>query len=184
MPKITPHHKSYKTVPKTAYRTATARPVRKATAKTTSKDKTPSKDRTTSKAAGSSYKIGEAAELLGVSVQKMRRWADSAGLLKERSKGQHRRIDGKKLAEFIQKQQAEETPGAEQSALSARNRFQGLVIKVTKDKVTAQVEIQAGKYRIVALTTREAADSLGLIPGVMASAAVKSTNVIVEKSEL
>ena len=63
---------------------------------------------------------------------------------------------------------------------SARNRFLGLVTKVTRDTVMAQVEIQAGPHRIVSLMSREAADELGLEPGVLAVAAVKSTNVVVE----
>ncbi len=163
MPVIIPQNKNYKAAAGTIHKT---------------------RHNAVPKSAIPSYKIGEAAELLGVSAQTMRRWADSAGLLRERVKGQHRRIDGGKLAEFIQGRQDSEASSTGQNALSARNRFQGLVTRVIKDKVTAQVEIQAGKYRIVALTTREAADSLGLIPGVMASAAIKSTNVIVEKSEL
>ena len=63
---------------------------------------------------------------------------------------------------------------------SARNRFAGLVTKVTKDTVMAQVDIQAGPHRVVSLMSREAADDLGLEPGVLAIAAVKSTNVVVE----
>ena len=63
---------------------------------------------------------------------------------------------------------------------SARNRFLGLVTKVTRDTVMAQVEIQAGPHRIVSLMSREAADELGLEPGVLAVAAVKSTNVVIE----
>ena len=65
-------------------------------------------------------------------------------------------------------------------AESARNRFLGLVTQVTRDTVMAQVEIQAGPHRIVSLMSREAADDLGLEPGVLAVAAVKSTNVVVE----
>ena len=63
---------------------------------------------------------------------------------------------------------------------SARNRFPGIVTKVVKDKVTAHVEIQAGPHRVVSLMTREAADELGLAPGVLAVAAVKATSVVVE----
>jgi molybdopterin-binding protein len=63
---------------------------------------------------------------------------------------------------------------------SARNRFTGIVTKVTKDHVMAQVEMQAGPFRIVSLMSREAADELQLAPGVMAVASVKSTNVIIE----
>ncbi len=63
---------------------------------------------------------------------------------------------------------------------SARNRFAGIVTKVTKDAVAAQVEIQAGPHRLVSLMTAEAAEELGLAPGVMAVAAVKATSVVVE----
>jgi molybdopterin-binding protein len=65
-------------------------------------------------------------------------------------------------------------------AHSARNRFSGLITRVIRDTVTAQVEIQAGPHRFVSLLSREAADELGLEPGMLAVAAVKSTNVSVE----
>jgi len=61
-----------------------------------------------------------------------------------------------------------------------RNRFTGLVTRVIKDTVMAQVEIQAGPHRFVSLLSREAADELGLEPGMLATAAVKATNVAVE----
>ena len=63
---------------------------------------------------------------------------------------------------------------------SARNRMRGIVTRVVRDTVMAQVEMQAGPFRIVSLMSREAADDLGLEPGVLAVAAVKSTNVVVE----
>ena len=63
---------------------------------------------------------------------------------------------------------------------SVRNRFSGLVTRVVRDTVMAQVEIQAGPHRFVSLLSREAADELGLEPGVLAVAAVKATNVSVE----
>jgi molybdopterin-binding protein len=65
-------------------------------------------------------------------------------------------------------------------AQSARNRFQGIVTRVVKDEIVAKVELQAGPYRVVSLMTREAADELELAPGVLAVAAVKATNVVVE----
>jgi molybdopterin-binding protein len=73
--------------------------------------------------------------------------------------------------------------GAPVVAESARNRFPGIVTRVTRDGVMAQVEIQSGGHRIVSLMSREAADELGLEPGVLAVAAVKSTNVVVEVPE-
>jgi molybdopterin-binding protein len=126
-----------------------------------------------------SYKIGKAAELLGVSPDTVRRWADSGRLPATRSPGGRRTIDGKVLARFAAS--IATTPEAAPIVSeSARNRFGGIVTKVTKDKVMAQVDIQAGPFRIVSLMSREAADELGLAPGVMAVASVKATNVIVE----
>ena len=67
-----------------------------------------------------------------------------------------------------------------ESRASARNRFTGIVTKVTKDGVMAQVELQAGPFRVVSLISREAADELDLRPGVLATASVKATNVGIE----
>jgi molybdopterin-binding protein len=125
------------------------------------------------------YRPSQAAELLGVSVDTVRRWADAGKLKTRRSSGGQRLIDGADLARFLQAQGGIHDPGAVVGQ-SARNRFPGIVTRVVKDKVTAQVEIHAGPHRIVSLMTREAADELGLAPGVLAVAAVKSTNVVVE----
>ncbi len=127
------------------------------------------------------FRISEAAALLGVSDDTLRRWADAGRVPTTRDGSGRQAIDGAALARF-----AEETASAERPAPrpvvseSARNRFLGLVTKVTRDTVMAQVEIQAGPHRIVSLMSREAADELGLEPGVLAVAAVKSTNVVVE----
>jgi molybdopterin-binding protein len=126
-----------------------------------------------------SYKPGQAAELLGVSVDTVRRWADDGRLKTRRSSGGQRLIDGADLARFLEEHGGQPELGAIVGQ-SARNRFAGIVTRVVKDKVAAQVEIQAGPHRIVSLMTREAADELGLAPGVLAIAAVKSTNVVVE----
>ena len=128
-----------------------------------------------------SFTVGEAAELLGVSTDTVRRWVDSGQLPATKSAGGRRRVDGKALARFSTQRAGTPTPGP--VAESARNHFPGLVTKVTKDKVMAQVEIQAGPYRVVSLMSREAADELKLTPGVMAVASVKSTNVVVEVPE-
>jgi molybdopterin-binding protein len=128
-----------------------------------------------------SYRIGQAAELLGVSADTVRRWVDSGRIRASRSDGGRRLIDGTVLARFAS--ELADTPDADPDVIvgrSARNRFPGIVTRVVKDKVAAQVEIQAGPHRIVSLMTREAADELGLAPGVLAVAAVKSTNVVVE----
>ena len=126
-----------------------------------------------------SYKIGQAAELLGVSVDTVRRWADSGRVKVARSRGGQRLIDGAGLArlaiELADTHEPETIIGQ-----SARNRFPGIVTRVVKDKVAAQVEVQAGPHRVVSLMTREAADELGLAPGVLAVAAVKATSVVIE----
>jgi molybdopterin-binding protein len=126
-----------------------------------------------------SYRIGQAAELLGVSADTMRRWVDSGRLPALRTDGGQRLIDGVELARFATEVVEERDPDVI-IARSARNRFPGIVTRVVKDSVMAQVEIQAGAHRIVSVMTREAADELGLAPGVMAVAAVKSTSVMVE----
>jgi len=126
-----------------------------------------------------SYRIGQAAALLGVSADTIRRWADAGRLATRRTAGGQRLIDGADLARFV----ATLAPAPEPegiSAQSARNRFPGIVTRVLKDTVAAQVEVQAGQYRVVSLMTREAADELGLAPGILAVAAVKATNVVIE----
>ena len=126
-----------------------------------------------------SYRPGQAAELLGVSVDTVRRWADSGKLATRRTSGGQRVIDGADLARFLAS-----TPAAAEPEVivgrSARNRLAGIVTRVERDKVAALVEIQAGPHRVVSLMTREAADELGLAPGDRAVAVVKATSVVVE----
>jgi molybdopterin-binding protein len=127
------------------------------------------------------YRVAEAAELLGVSVDTVRRWADSGKLASRRDAAGRRVIDGSALA--VLAAQLGRGPAADigpTGAHSARNRFPGIVTKVTRDLVMAQVEVQAGPYRVVSLMSREAADDLGLAPGVAAVASVKATNVTIE----
>jgi len=126
-----------------------------------------------------SYRIGQAAELLGVSADTVRRWVDDGRIAAKRTGGGRRLIDGAALAKFAAALTNERDPDIVVGR-SARNRFPGIVTRVVKDKVTAQVEVQAGQHRGVSLMTREAADELGLAPGVMAVAAVKSTSVVIE----
>ena len=126
-----------------------------------------------------SYRIGQVAELLSVSVDTVRRWADTGRLGARRTEGGQRLVDGAALAEFVTGLQ--HAPEREQvMAQSARNRFTGIVTRVLKDEIVAQVELQAGPHRVVSLMTREAADELALTPGMLAVAAVKATNVVVE----
>jgi molybdopterin-binding protein len=125
-----------------------------------------------------SYRISQVARLLGVSDDTVRRWTDSGRLPVERDSAGRRSIDGATLAAFAATLADE--PDAEARTHSARNRLTGIITRVTRDGVMAQVEMVAGPFRIVSLLSREAADELGLAPGVMAVAAVKATNVTVE----
>ena len=123
------------------------------------------------------YRIAQAAALLGVSDDTVRRWIDS-GRLHATSVGPAT-IDGAELAAHAQEIATAPdlgTPVAE----SARNRFTGLVTRVTKDSVMAQVDMQCGPFRVVSLMSAEAATELQLEPGVLAVASVKSTHVVVE----
>lgn len=114
-----------------------------------------------------------------MSVDTVRRWADAGRLGTTRTEGGQRVVDGAALAEFMTGHWHLAGPD-EVIAQSARNRFQGIVTRVVKDDIVAKVELQAGPYRVVSLMTREAADELRLAPGVLAVAAVKATNVVVE----
>jgi molybdopterin-binding protein len=123
--------------------------------------------------------LGEAASLLGVSTDTVRRWIDAGRLPATRTSGGRRRIPAADLAQFAQSLQS----GADATLAgrrSARNHFRGIVTKVVKDRVMAQVDVQAGPFRIVALISREAADDLRLEPGVMVRAVAKATNMSVE----
>jgi molybdopterin-binding protein len=132
-------------------------------------------------ASSASYRPGQVADLLGVSVDTVRRWADAGRLKTRRTAGGQRLVDGADLARFLSSHGRDPDVGST-VARSARNRFVGVVVRVVKDKVAAHVELQAGPHRIVSLMTREAADELALAPGVLAVATVKATNVVVEIS--
>ncbi|MBO0843319.1 MAG: TOBE domain-containing protein [Nocardioides sp.] len=125
------------------------------------------------------YRIAEAAEILGVSDDTVRRWVE-AGRLETTSHEGPAAVPGTALARLATELADAPDPTRTQS-VSARNRLLGIVTKVTKDTVMAQVELICGPYRIVSLMSSEAAVELGLEPGVKAVASVKSTNVIVEK---
>lgn len=125
------------------------------------------------------FRILEAALLLGVSDDTVRRWVDAGRLPARRSEPSGRlTVDGKDLARLAQELASAPSDGTH--AMSARNKFMGIVTRVVRDTVMAQVEIQAGPHRVVSLISREAADELGLEPGVLAVAVVKATEVIVE----
>ena len=128
------------------------------------------------------FRIKEAAGLLGVSTDTLRRWADGGRIDTITDASGRLAVDGAALARFA-RELAESADHAEDRmvvAHSARNRFSGLVSRVVRDGVMAQVEIQAGPHRFVSLLSREAADELGLEPGMLAVATVKATNVSVE----
>lgn len=125
------------------------------------------------------FRLSEAARLLGVSDDSVRRWVE-AGLLPAGLDGSGRKVvDGADLARFA-KAQATEINDPSDVGRSARNRFVGLVTEVVADKVMAQVELQCGPHRVVSLMSSEAVRELGLAPGVLAVAIVKSTHVVVE----
>jgi molybdopterin-binding protein len=127
----------------------------------------------------SEYSVGEAAALLSVSADTVRRWIDNGSLEASRTTNGRRRIEGTTLAQFARSLHEGSDPLVLSSG-SLRNHFTGIVTKVIKDKVMAQVELQAGPFRVVALISREAVEDMGLVPGVMAAAVVKSTNVSIE----
>jgi molybdopterin-binding protein len=126
------------------------------------------------------YTVREAAQLLGVSDDTVRRWTDSGALTAHRSASGRTVVDGAELAAFA-RDHAGPTP-ADPSGVgrSARNRFVGLVTSVVADGVMAQVELQCGPHRVTSLMSSEAARELRLEPGRTAVAVVKATTVIVE----
>ncbi len=127
------------------------------------------------------FRIKEAATLLGVSDDTLRRWIE-AGRVPTVATSGRMTIDGAALAKFAEELAAnsEHPSVGPVAAASARNRMVGLVTRVVRDTVMAQVELQAGPFRVVSLMSREAADELGLEPGVLAVASIKATNVVIE----
>jgi len=121
------------------------------------------------------YRIGEAAKALGVRVETLRRWERDGKLRVERTEGGQRTVPAAEVARLLSERRHEE-PIAQ---ASARNRFPGVITEVKRDGLAATVEIQAGPHRVLAFITREAADQMGLEPGMEAVATVKATSVMV-----
>ena len=121
-------------------------------------------------------RISQAAELLGVSTDTVRRLLDTGRIARAADVHGPRAIDGASLAAFMVSQ----APPASAPHQSARNRFPGIVIRVERDGVMALVEVQAGPHRVTSLMSRESADELALEPGVLVAGVVKSTNVVIE----
>jgi len=134
---------------------------------------------------GTSVRIGRAAEMLGVSVDTVRRWIDSGRLQADRSGTGQRLVRLGPLADLLaeRRRHGSAAVGATGplAASSARNRFEGVVTRIEKDRVAAVVELQAGPHRIVSLMTAEAIDEMDLAVGDRAAGVVKATNVVVER---
>ncbi len=122
--------------------------------------------------------LGDAARAIGVSADTLRRW-DRAGKLRTmRDERNRRRVPESEVARLSERPRRH----AAGAALSARNRFPGVVTSVEVDGVMALVELEAGPFRITAAVTRDAVEELGLTPGVHATAAVKATSVMVDRA--
>lgn len=124
-------------------------------------------------------RIKDAAVILGVSDDTVRRWIDSGSLESYKDESGRKVIAGEALAAFA-RDQATPPPDPLGVASSARNRFVGLVTKVTADQVMSEVQMQCGPFTVVSLMSTESARQLGLEPGVLAVAVMKATNVIIE----
>lgn len=119
------------------------------------------------------YTASEAARALGISLDTLRRW-DRQGRIRVQRDPANRRV--------VPAREVERLRGVERPTLSARNRLEGVVRDVQVDGLLAQVEIDVTRGgRIVAVITRESAESLGLVPGSSATAVVKATSVMVER---
>jgi len=125
------------------------------------------------------YRIGEAAGMLGVRVETLRRWEREGKLKTTRTSGRQRLVPATEIARLLSDQRTH----TKVTAGSVRNRLPGIVTEIKRDKLAATVEILAGPYRVLAFVTREAVDEMGLKPGMHAVATVKATNVMVEVDE-
>ena len=122
--------------------------------------------------------LGDAARALGVSPDTLRRWERAGKLRTTRDEANRRRVPRKEVERLSERPDRHKAG----SSLSARNRFPGVVVSVELDGVMALVEIEAGPHRITAAVTRDSVEELGLAPGVQATATVKATSVMVDRS--
>jgi len=129
--------------------------------------------------AAQSLRIGQAAEMLQVSVETLRRWESESRLKVERSAGGQRLVPIAEVTRLLAEKRAQALVRPVVAG-SARNRFPGIVTRIEKDRVVAVVEVIAGPHRMVSLMTAEAVDEMGLRVGDEAVCVVKATNVIVE----
>ena len=123
--------------------------------------------------------MGEAAEMLGVSVETLRRWEADGRLVMERSEGGQRLVEVREVSRLLAERR-KATVDRPIVAQSARNRFEGVVTRVERDGVAAVVEVMSGPHRLVSLMTAEALEEMDLKVGDDAVCVVKATNVIVE----
>lgn len=124
------------------------------------------------------YRIGEAAEILGVRVETLRRWERAGTLRTTRTAGGQRLVSASEVARLLARRDRPRV-----TAGSVRNRFPGVVTEIKRDELAATVELLSGPNRILAFVTREAVDEMGLEPGMRAVATVKATNVMLEVDE-
>jgi molybdopterin-binding protein len=116
---------------------------------------------------------GEAARRLGISLDTLRRWDRDGRIRTLRDRANRRLVPASEIERL--------RGGRDERELSARNRFTGVVREVKVEGLLAQVELEAGPFRIVSVVTREAAEELGLQPGMQATALVKATSVLLER---
>ena len=115
----------------------------------------------------------DAARRLGISLDTLRRWDRDGRIRTLRDRANRRLVPASEVERL--------RGGREERELSARNRFTGVVREVKVEGLLAQVELEAGPFRIVSVVTREAVEELGLEPGMQATALVKATSVLLER---
>lgn len=132
------------------------------------------------------FTVNEVSALLGVSDDTVRRWGDNGKLRVQKNDAGRQFVDGVDLLPLLGESATDSplTAAFPVARASARNRFTGIITAVTKDGVMAQVNLQAGPFRVVSLMSREAADELGLKPGMLAVGSTKATNVVIELPEV